>query len=44
MLKHAPQAVADAFIASRIESEGGHAFGTLPPSDFTAIIARAALG
>jgi len=44
MLKHAPQADADAFIASRLEQEGGHAFGTLPPSDFTAIIARAAMG
>ena len=44
MLKRAPQAGADAFIASRLAQEGGHAFGTLPPSDFTAIIARAAIG
>jgi putative acyl-CoA dehydrogenase len=44
MLKHAPEAVADAFLNSRLEKDWGNAFGTLPAgSDFTAIIARGSL-
>jgi putative acyl-CoA dehydrogenase len=44
MLKHAPQAVADAFLNSRLEQDWGHAFGTLPTgSDFASIIARGSL-
>jgi putative acyl-CoA dehydrogenase len=40
LLAHAPAAVADAFIASRIDGEWGRALGTLPPgSDFGAILA-----
>jgi putative acyl-CoA dehydrogenase len=30
LVRHAPPAVADAFCASRLAGEGGHAFGTLP--------------
>ncbi len=30
LIKHAPPAVADAFCASRLDGEGGGAFGTLP--------------
>jgi putative acyl-CoA dehydrogenase len=42
LVRHAPPAVGDAFIASRIEGDGGRAFGTLPPgTDTTAIIERA---
>jgi len=42
LLRHAPAYVADAFIASRIASEPGGAFGRLPPScDCAAILARA---
>ncbi|MGH3309066.1 MAG: isovaleryl-CoA dehydrogenase [Streptomyces sp.] len=40
--RHAPAAVADAFCASRLGGEGGHAFGTLPPGvDTAAILDRA---
>jgi putative acyl-CoA dehydrogenase len=42
LLAHAPSAVADAFIASRISGKGGRTFGTLPAgTDFSAIIERA---
>jgi putative acyl-CoA dehydrogenase len=41
LVRHAPAAVADAFCASRLGSEGGLEYGTLPAhSDFEAIIAR----
>jgi putative acyl-CoA dehydrogenase len=40
--RHAPPAVADAFSASRLGGDWGHAFGTLPSScDFGAILDRA---
>ena len=43
LIKHAPAAVADAFCASRLEGDGGGAFGTLPRgSDVRAITERAA--
>jgi putative acyl-CoA dehydrogenase len=43
LIKHAPAAVADAFCASRLEGEGGGAFGTLPRGcDARAIAERAA--
>ncbi|HET9623826.1 MAG TPA: isovaleryl-CoA dehydrogenase [Kofleriaceae bacterium] len=42
LVRHAPPAVADAFVASRLGGDGGRAFGTLPPAtDFTAILERA---
>lgn len=42
MLRHAPPAVSDAFIASRVGGDWGHAFGTLPGSlDLRAIAERA---
>jgi putative acyl-CoA dehydrogenase len=42
LVRHAPAAVADAFCASRLEREGGWAYGTLPPAvDAKAIIDRA---
>jgi putative acyl-CoA dehydrogenase len=41
VVRHAPASVADAFCASRLAGDAGHAFGTLPPGlDFTAIIER----
>jgi putative acyl-CoA dehydrogenase len=41
LVRNAPPAVADAFCASRLAGDWGHAFGTLPPgTDFEAIIAR----
>jgi putative acyl-CoA dehydrogenase len=41
LVRHAPAAVADAFCASRLASEGGRAFGTLPArTDFAAILER----
>ena len=41
LVRHAPAAVADAFCASRLGSEAGRAFGTLPPSaDVAAIVER----
>jgi len=44
LLRNAPAAVADAFVAGRI-AEPGHAFGTLPVGvDFTSILARARPG
>jgi putative acyl-CoA dehydrogenase len=41
LVRHAPQAIADAFCASRLAGNGGRAFGTLPAGlDFAAILAR----
>jgi putative acyl-CoA dehydrogenase len=43
LVRHAPDAVADAFCASRLSGDWGHAFGTLPRGlDPVAIVARAA--
>ena len=43
LLRHAPPAVAEAFCASRLGGDWGHAFGTLPPEvDGDTILARAA--
>jgi len=42
LVRHAPPAVADAFCASRLGGDWGHAFGTLPPgADTRAIVERA---
>ncbi len=42
LVRHAPAFVADAFCASRLTGDGGHAFGTLPVGiDTNAIIERA---
>jgi putative acyl-CoA dehydrogenase len=42
LVRHAPPAVADAFCASRLGGDWGHAFGTLPPGvDTAAIVERA---
>ena len=42
LVRHAPTPVADAFCASRLDRDGGHAFGTLgPDADVQAILARA---
>jgi len=42
LVRYAPAAVADAFCATRLAGDWGHAFGTLPTSvDFTAILDRA---
>ncbi|MFF0156784.1 acyl-CoA dehydrogenase family protein [Streptomyces sp. NPDC005263] len=42
LVRHAPPAVADAFCATRLGGDWGHAFGTLPESaDLDAILARA---
>ncbi|MFL6157499.1 MAG: acyl-CoA dehydrogenase family protein [Marmoricola sp.] len=42
LVRHAPAAVADAFCATRLDGQGGFAFGTLPAgTDFTAILDRA---
>nr|WP_042198766.1 acyl-CoA dehydrogenase family protein [Kibdelosporangium sp. MJ126-NF4]CEL23545.1 Acyl-CoA dehydrogenase [Kibdelosporangium sp. MJ126-NF4]CTQ89159.1 Acyl-CoA dehydrogenase (EC 1.3.8.7) [Kibdelosporangium sp. MJ126-NF4] len=42
LVRHAPAAVADAFCASRLGGDWGHAFGTLPDSaDITGILDRA---
>jgi putative acyl-CoA dehydrogenase len=41
LVRHSPPAVADAFCASRLDGEGGLAFGTLPPgADVDTIVAR----
>ncbi|MDQ3740548.1 MAG: acyl-CoA dehydrogenase family protein, partial [Actinomycetota bacterium] len=41
LVRHAPPAVADAFVASRLAGDGGLAYGTLPAStDFRTIIER----
>jgi putative acyl-CoA dehydrogenase len=43
LVRHAPDFVSDAFIASRLQGDWGSAFGTLGRSTaFTDIIARAA--
>jgi putative acyl-CoA dehydrogenase len=45
LLRHAPAAVAEAFVASRIVQDVGGAFGRLPPgTDMEAILARALAG
>ncbi|WP_406129906.1 acyl-CoA dehydrogenase family protein [Streptomyces sp. NBC_00989] len=42
LVRHAPAAVADAFCATRLGGDWGHAFGTLPDSaDLDTILARA---
>jgi putative acyl-CoA dehydrogenase len=42
LVRYAPPAVADAFCASRLGADWGHAFGTLPPSvDTVSIVERA---
>ncbi|MGN6475439.1 MAG: acyl-CoA dehydrogenase family protein [Mycobacteriales bacterium] len=42
LVRYAPPAVADAFCASRLGGDWGHAFGTLPPGvDTQAIVERA---
>lgn len=42
LLEHAPGAVADAFVRTRLEGGGGMLYGTLPPgADTLAILARA---
>jgi putative acyl-CoA dehydrogenase len=42
LVRHAPPAVADAFCATRLDGDWGHAYGTLPSGlDLAAIIARA---
>ena len=41
LVRGAPPAIADAFCASRLSGDWGHAFGTLPAgTDFGAIIER----
>ena len=43
LVRHAPAAVADAFCASRLAGDWGHAFGTLPSGvDIATIVDRAA--
>ncbi|MFJ4276590.1 DNA alkylation response protein [Streptomyces massasporeus] len=45
LVRHAPPAVADAFCATRLGGDWGHAFGTLPESaDLDAIVERALPG
>ncbi|MBV2352850.1 DNA alkylation response protein [Streptomyces sp. J2-1] len=45
LVRHAPHAVADAFCASRLDGDWGHAFGTLPAgSGLDAILERALPG
>ncbi|MCX3290348.1 acyl-CoA dehydrogenase family protein [Streptomyces sp. NEAU-H22] len=45
LVRHAPQAVADAFCATRLGGDWGHAFGTLPESaGLDAIVERALPG
>lgn len=42
LVRHAPAAVADAFCASRLGGDWGHAFGTLPDAaDLDTILGRA---
>ncbi|KUL54911.1 DNA alkylation response protein [Streptomyces sp. NRRL F-4489] len=42
LVRYSTPAVADAFCASRLDGEWGHAFGTLPPgADLTGVLARA---
>ncbi|MFF7052947.1 acyl-CoA dehydrogenase family protein [Streptomyces griseorubiginosus] len=45
LVRHAPAAVADAFCATRLGGDWGHAFGTLPDAtDLDAVLARALPG
>ena len=45
LVRHAPPEVADAFCASRLAGDWGHAFGTLPrQADTAALVGRAAPG
>ena len=45
LLRHAPAAVSDAFCATRLDGDWGHAFGALPRGlDVRAIVARAGVG
>ena len=45
LVRHAPPAVADAFCATRLGGDWGHAFGTLPHRlDTAAIVDRARVG
>jgi putative acyl-CoA dehydrogenase len=45
LIRHAPAAVADAFLATRLGGEGGRSFGTLPlAADAAAIVDRQAQG
>ncbi|MFF1308235.1 DNA alkylation response protein [Streptomyces sp. NPDC058307] len=45
LVRHAPPAVADAFCASRLGGDWGHAFGTLPDAaDLDAVLGRALPG
>ncbi len=44
LVRHAPAAVADAYCASRLGGDWGHALGTLPPSVDTDCILDRALG
>ncbi|MCQ4199702.1 DNA alkylation response protein [Streptomyces sp. NPDC060311] len=45
LVRHAPPAVADAFCATRLGGDWGHAFGTLPDSaDLDGVLARALPG
>jgi putative acyl-CoA dehydrogenase len=45
LIRHAPEAVADAFVASRLGDQGGRAFGTLPAGlDLHQIVDRARPG
>jgi putative acyl-CoA dehydrogenase len=42
LVRHAPPYVADAFCATRLAGDWGHAFGTLPAGlDAVAVVARA---
>jgi putative acyl-CoA dehydrogenase len=42
LIQHAPAAVSDAFCASRLARDQGHAYGTLPSTtDFEGIVERA---
>jgi putative acyl-CoA dehydrogenase len=40
LVRHGDPAVAEAFCASRLDSNGGRSFGTLPPSSELAGIVR----
>ena len=42
LIRHSPQAVADAFCATRLDGDGGSAYGSLPAGlDQRAIVDRA---
>ncbi|MEU9166381.1 acyl-CoA dehydrogenase family protein [Streptomyces sp. NPDC048420] len=45
LVRHAPSAVADAFCATRLDGDWGHAFGTLPDAvDMDTVLGRALTG